>query len=70
MFLLLGFPVATIGFAITIGLFNSGLGTAFVFFIGVFVIIAALYVSRGFATVELARLDWAAPAAHRAHGLE
>ena len=57
-YLLVGFPVATIGFGLTIGLFNSGLGSAFALFIGVFVIIGALYVSRGFAIVELTRLRW------------
>ena len=58
-FLLLAFPIAALGFGITVGLFNSGLGTVFAFFIGVFIIIGGLYASRGFAIVELVRLDWA-----------
>lgn len=58
-FLLLGFPIATAGFAVTIALFNAGLGTIIPIFIGVFLIIASLYVSRGFGTLELTRLEWA-----------
>jgi signal transduction histidine kinase len=62
-FLLLGFPIATAGFAVSIAMFNAGLGTIFPIFIGIFIFIGALYVSRGFGTLELVRLDWAGQAA-------
>jgi signal transduction histidine kinase len=58
-FLLLGFPIATIGFGVSIALFNAGVGTIFPIFIGIFIFIGGLYVSRGFGTLELVRLDWA-----------
>jgi signal transduction histidine kinase len=58
-FLLLGFPIATIGFGVSIALFNAGIGTIFPIFIGIFIFIGGLYVSRGFGTLELVRLDWA-----------
>ncbi|HEX4400643.1 MAG TPA: sensor histidine kinase [Galbitalea sp.] len=58
-FLVLGFPIATAGFAVSIAMFNAGLGTIFPIFIGIFIFIGALYVSRGFGTLELVRLDWA-----------
>jgi signal transduction histidine kinase len=59
LFLILGFPIATVGFAVTLGLFNAGLGTIIPILIGIFLIIASLYVARGFGTLELTRLDWA-----------
>jgi signal transduction histidine kinase len=58
-FLLLGLPIAVVGYSVTIGLFSAGVGTLVTFFIGVVVMIGALYVSRGFGTLELMRLDWA-----------
>ena len=58
-FLLLGLPIATVGFGVTIGLFSAGAGTLVTFFIGVILLIAALYVSRGLGTLELVRLEWA-----------
>jgi signal transduction histidine kinase len=58
-FLLLGLPIATVGFGLTIGLFNAGLGTVIPFFIGVFIIIGALYVARIFGTLDIIRLAWA-----------
>jgi signal transduction histidine kinase len=58
-FLLLGLPIATVGFALTIGLFNAGVATVLPFFIGVFIIIAALYVARIFGTIDIIRLAWA-----------
>ena len=57
-YLLIAFPIAITGFAVTIGLFSSGLGTIVTFFIGVVLIIAALYVARGFGSVTLALLQW------------
>lgn len=58
-FLLLGLPIATVGYGVTIGLFSAGVGTLITFFIGLVLLIAALYVSRGFGTLELVRLRWA-----------
>jgi signal transduction histidine kinase len=60
VFLLLGLPIAIAGFVVSLALFNSGVSTIFPIFVGVFVLIGAMYVSRGFATLELTRLDWAA----------
>jgi len=58
-FLLLGLPIAVVGYAVTLTLFTGGIGTLVTFFIGLILIIAALYVSRGFGTLELVRLEWA-----------
>jgi signal transduction histidine kinase len=58
-FLLLGLPIAVVGYSLTIALFSAGIGTLVTFFIGVVAIIGALYVSRGFGTLDLVRLDWA-----------
>ncbi|WP_349897148.1 sensor histidine kinase [Parafrigoribacterium soli] len=58
-FLLLGLPIAVAGYAVTLTLFTAGIGTLVTFFIGLILIIAALYVSRGFGTLELVRLEWA-----------
>lgn len=57
LYLLIAFPISLVGFGVTIGLFSAGIGTIFTFFIGVVLIIAALYVSRGFGVVELALLE-------------
>jgi signal transduction histidine kinase len=62
-FLLLGLPIATVGYGVTIGLFTAGVGTLVTFFIGLILLFAALYVSRGFGTLELIRLEWAGQAA-------
>ncbi|QAY60320.1 sensor histidine kinase [Microbacterium protaetiae] len=58
-FLLLGLPIAVAGFGATLALFVAGIGTLVTFFIGLFVLTAALYVSRAFGTSELVRLQWA-----------
>jgi signal transduction histidine kinase len=58
-FLLLGLPIATAGFVVSVTMFNTGVGTIVPLFIGIFVLIGALYVARGFGTLELVRLDWA-----------
>ena len=58
LYLLVSFPLALAGFGITIGLFSSGVGTIFTFFIGVVLIIAALYVARGFGTAQVVLLEW------------
>ncbi len=58
LYLLISFPIAVTGFAITIGLFSGGVGTIFTFFLGVVLIIAALYVARGFGTAQVVLLEW------------
>lgn len=58
-FLIVTLPLAAAGFGVTIGLFSAGAGTIVTFFLGVVLLIAALYVSRGFGTLELVRLEWA-----------
>lgn len=57
-YLLIWFPFALAGFVVTLGLFWSGVSTIITFFIGVVLIIAGLYVSRGFGTLNLALLRW------------
>jgi hypothetical protein len=58
-YLLLAFPLASVAFAVTLGLFNAGVGTIVTFFIGLVVLIAGMYVARGFGTLDLALLRWA-----------
>lgn len=58
-YLFIAFPIAIAGFAVTLALFNVGIGTIVTFFIGVIVLIAGLYVARGFGTLDLALLGWA-----------
>ena len=58
-FLVIAMPIALAGFITTITLFSAGVGTLITFFIGVVLFIAALYVSRGFGSLELVRLEWA-----------
>ena len=58
-FHILTMPLALIGFGITIALFSAGVGTLVTFFIGVILLIVALYVSQGFGMLELVRLEWA-----------
>jgi len=55
---LLSYPIALIGFVLTVTLFAAGVG-ALAVIVGVFGIIAALYVARGFGTLELMALSWA-----------
>ncbi|MET0726491.1 MAG: sensor domain-containing protein [Leifsonia sp.] len=57
-FLLLTMPIAIIGLSIIASLFWTGIGTLVLVF-GVFIVIASLYVSRGFGVLELVRLRWA-----------
>jgi signal transduction histidine kinase len=57
--LLLALPIAAAGFGVTIGLLSAGLSTIVTFFLGVFLLAGMLYVSRGFGTLELVRLEWA-----------
>ena len=58
-YLLIAFPISVAGFVVTVTLISAGAGTIVTFFIGLVLIIAALYVSRGFGTLELIRLEWA-----------
>jgi signal transduction histidine kinase len=56
LYLLVTFPIGVVGFSVTIGLLNAGIGTLVTFFIGVILLIAGLYVARGLGTLELALL--------------
>lgn len=58
LYLLIAFPIALTGFVVTISLFTTGIGTLFTFFIGVVLIIGALYVARGFGTLDVFLLEW------------
>jgi signal transduction histidine kinase len=58
-YLLIAFPISVAGFAVTVSLISGGAGTIVTFFIGLVLIIAALYVARGFGTLELMLLEWA-----------
>lgn len=55
-FLLLTLPVAVIGFSTVVTLFSAGAGLVAIV-VGLFVLVAALYVARGFGTLELVRLE-------------
>ncbi|KQQ95945.1 hypothetical protein ASF62_00710 [Leifsonia sp. Leaf325] len=56
-FLLLTMPIAIIGLSIVASLFWTGIGSLVLVF-GIFIVIASLYVSRGFGALELVRLRW------------
>jgi len=57
-FLLPTLPIVVVCFAVLNGVFWAGVGTL-VIYVGVFLVLAALYVARGFGTLELVRLRWA-----------
>lgn len=59
LYLLIAFPISLTGFGLTIGLFSGGIGTIVTVVIGLALIIAALYVARGFGAVEIALLEFA-----------
>lgn len=59
VYLLLWFPLAAAGFGITLGLFSAGVGMLAIF-VGVLLVIGALYAARGFGTVNLLFVGWAA----------
>lgn len=59
LYLLVTFPIAVVVFGVTIGLFSAAAGTIVTFFLGVFFLIGALYVSRGAGTVDRALLEFA-----------
>src|SRR5690554_7810584 len=58
-FLLLGLPIAAVGFSVALTLFAASIGTLITVFIGLALLVALLYTSRAFGNVELARLEWA-----------
>ncbi|GAA1816227.1 sensor histidine kinase [Agromyces neolithicus] len=57
-FLILTMPIAIIGLTLLATIFFTGLGLIFIVF-GIFIVVAALFIARGFGTLELVRLDWA-----------
>ncbi len=57
-FLLLTLPVIVAGFSVLSVVFFTGVSTIAIF-VGLFVIVGALYVARGFGMFELSRLRWA-----------
>jgi signal transduction histidine kinase len=58
LYLVVAFPLATVFFALGIGLFSAAAGTLATFFLGILFLVALLYVSRGAGTVDLALLEW------------
>ena len=58
-YLVLAYPIALTGFVVSITFLATGFGTLVTFFIGVFILIATLYIARGFGTFEVLRLRWA-----------
>lgn len=58
-YLLAWFPIAATGFGLTVGLFSSGVGMIAIF-VGILLVIGALYVARGFGTLNLMFVGWAA----------
>ena len=60
-FLLLTLPVVLVAFVVIVTVFSLGLGLV-ALFVGLFFIVAALYVARGFGALELLRLRWAGQA--------
>ena len=57
-YLFIAFPISVTVFSLITGLFSAGVGTLVTFFIGVVLIIATLYIARGFGTLDLALLRW------------
>jgi signal transduction histidine kinase len=57
-FLILTMPIAVIGLVVLATTFFTGLGLIFIVF-GIFIVVAALFIARGFGTLELVRLQWA-----------
>ena len=57
-YLLLGMPIAIIGFTVLVTLFSTG-ASLLVIVVGLAIVVAALYTARGFGTLELVRLGWA-----------
>jgi signal transduction histidine kinase len=57
-YLFIAFPIAIVGFGLTVGLFSAGFGTIFTFFIGLILLILCLYIARGFGTLDLSLLKF------------
>src|SRR5918994_2192774 len=57
-FLILTMPIAIIALVALATTFFTGLGLIFIVF-GIFIVVAALFIARGFGTLELVRLRWA-----------
>jgi signal transduction histidine kinase len=57
-FLILTMPIAIIGLVVLSTVFFTGLGLVTIF-VGIFLMVAAFYIARGFGTLELIRLRWA-----------
>jgi signal transduction histidine kinase len=58
-YLFIAFPISVVGFGLTVGLFSAGFGTIFTFFIGLILLIACLYIARGFGTLDINLVGWA-----------
>jgi signal transduction histidine kinase len=56
-FLLLTLPIVVIGLSLLSAVFFTGVGMIPIF-IGLFIVVAALYIARGFGVFELLRLSW------------
>jgi signal transduction histidine kinase len=61
-FLLPTLPVVVTGFGTMVSLFATGVSLV-ALFVGLFIVVAALYTARGFGAVELTRLRWAGQSA-------
>jgi signal transduction histidine kinase len=57
-FLLPTLPIVIVSLTVLVTLFSTGVSLV-VLFVGLFVVVAALYAARGFGMAELARLRWA-----------
>ncbi|KRC62953.1 hypothetical protein ASE14_03925 [Agromyces sp. Root81] len=57
-FLILTMPIAITGLVVLSTTFSTGLGLIFLVF-GIFIVVASLFIARGFGTLELVRLRWA-----------
>ena len=57
-FLLPTLPIVIVALTVLVTLFSTGLGLV-ALFVGLFIVVAALYAARGFGVVELTRLRWA-----------
>ncbi|WP_251039000.1 sensor domain-containing protein [Agromyces sp. ISL-38] len=57
-FLILTMPIAVLSIVVLATTFFTGLGLIFVVF-GIFIVVASLFIARGFGTLELVRLRWA-----------
>lgn len=57
-FLILTMPIAITGLVVLSTLFFTGLGLIALVF-GIFILVASLFIARGFGTLELVRLRWA-----------